>query len=246
MMQCISTPLSEDELLAIMSEVADPTVLEHLEQCGFCQEQLKRLEQMEGRLRQRLYRWDCPDAETLGAFALNLLPAEEHSQIADHVQDCPVCRQDLAAVRHFWEVIDEAEDREYRQIARPEKPPSPTAIPRPMRHPIPVMRGAMSTGAAFRGDGPQSFELDGLRLVVFATQEQGYYELNGQLLGPEAPNWRSGLVRARQGETKPILGIINERGKFQCRLPTADDANLTITAQNGMTITIEGVRIAPG
>jgi hypothetical protein len=246
MMQCISTPLSEDEFLAIMSEVADPAVLEHLEQCDFCQGQLKRLERIEGRLRQRLYRWDCPDAETLGEFALNLLPATEHSQIAEHVQDCPVCRQDLAAVRHFWEVIDEAEDREYRQIARPEKPAIWGTIPRPTRTPAIAMRGAVLTGAALRGDGPQSFELDGLRLVVFATQEQGYYELNGQLLGPEAPHWRSGLVRARQGETKPILGIINERGKFQCRLPTADDTNLTITAQNGMTITIEGVRIAPG
>lgn len=248
-MECISTPLSEDQLLAAMSDVAEDAILEHLRQCTFCKARLDRLKSAEERLIQKLYRGDCPDAETLGEFALNMLPEARQTSVAEHVHSCPRCRQDLAELKEFWDEMDQAETHERDMIQDRQRPSVPARRPKPQTSltsmhgsvPVRVMRGGM------RGDGPQSFELDGLRLVVSATQEEGYYELNGQLLGPDVPvRWRNGLVKAQQGEARPVLSIVNERGKFQCRLPTADDTDLTLTAQDGTTLLIEAIKIAPG
>ncbi len=242
-MQCISTPLSEDQLIAMMSGVAEDTVVEHLQQCAFCQNQLDRLKRAEDRLREKLHRWDCPDETTLGEFALKILSEAEQDRIAKHVKTCPLCRQDLADLQGFMDGVDRAEAQERDKIAHNRRPPA--LANRPKRPFVPAMSVAVMHGAAMRGDGPQSFEVEGLRLVVSVTHEEGYYELNGQLLGPNTQHWSNGLVKAEQGEAWPVLGIVNHRGKFQCRLPTAMDTHLTITAQDGTTIRVEGIKVAP-
>jgi hypothetical protein len=247
-MQCISTPLSEEQLLAAMSDVAEVNVSEHLDKCEFCQECLTKLERAEEKMRRKLHRWDCPNKDELGEFALSILSETEQALITEHVEGCPTCQRDLAVLRQFWEEMDRAEahERDMIQQNRPRQPKGSTSNHRGiLGNLVGVMRGA----AAMRGDemgGLQSFEWENLRLRVSATPEQGHYELRGQLSGPDAPRWRNGLVKVQQGDDRPVLSIVDDRNKFQCRLPRPGEAAMTITAQDGKTIGLEKVRIDPG
>jgi len=44
--------------------------------------------QFQQELRRSLYRFDCPDAHTLGEYELDVLDADQRLRIATHVVDC--------------------------------------------------------------------------------------------------------------------------------------------------------------
>ena len=56
---------------------------------------------IERRLRQALYRFDCPDAHRLGEYELDLLNPVERTRIAAHVLECEECTQELRDLRTF-------------------------------------------------------------------------------------------------------------------------------------------------
>lgn len=53
------------------------------------------------RLVQSLYRFDCPDAQTLGEYELDMLDPVERTRVASHVVDCHECTSDLGELRAF-------------------------------------------------------------------------------------------------------------------------------------------------
>jgi hypothetical protein len=57
--------------------------------------------QFQEELRRSLYRFDCPDAHTLGEYELDVLDADQRLRIATHVVDCEECRVDLHTLRDF-------------------------------------------------------------------------------------------------------------------------------------------------
>jgi hypothetical protein len=61
-------------------------------------------EEVEGRLRDALYRFECPGAQTLGEFVLDLFDTDERSRVAAHVGDCADCHGELNILREFLEV----------------------------------------------------------------------------------------------------------------------------------------------
>jgi hypothetical protein len=60
-----------------------------------------REDAFELQLRQSLFRFDCPDAQTLGEYELDLVDSLERRRIAAHVVDCDECRAELAVLRTF-------------------------------------------------------------------------------------------------------------------------------------------------
>lgn len=52
-------------------------------------------------LRQSLYRFDCPDAHTLGEYAFDLLEPAERTRIAAHAVECEACASELEVLRSF-------------------------------------------------------------------------------------------------------------------------------------------------
>jgi hypothetical protein len=56
---------------------------------------------LEQRLRLTLYRFDCPDAQTLGEYELDMLDPVERTRIAAHTVDCDECTADLGELRTF-------------------------------------------------------------------------------------------------------------------------------------------------
>ena len=56
---------------------------------------------METSLSHLLYRFDCPDAHTLGEYALDVLGTEERVSIASHAAGCEECAAELSTLRTF-------------------------------------------------------------------------------------------------------------------------------------------------
>jgi hypothetical protein len=58
-------------------------------------------DQLERELRRVLFRFDCPDAHTLGEYQLDLLDAEARTRVAAHAAECDECRAELQMARSF-------------------------------------------------------------------------------------------------------------------------------------------------
>lgn len=58
-------------------------------------------QELENALRSTLYRFDCPDAHTLGEYQLDLLAPEAHASVAAHAVECEACTADLQTLRAF-------------------------------------------------------------------------------------------------------------------------------------------------
>jgi hypothetical protein len=58
-------------------------------------------EDFERELRRILYRFDCPDAQTLGDYQLELLEPIERTRVAAHAVECDECRDELQTLRAF-------------------------------------------------------------------------------------------------------------------------------------------------
>jgi hypothetical protein len=48
-----------------------------------------------------LYRFDCPDAHTLGEYQLELLEPEHRTRVAAHANECDDCRSELLTLRGY-------------------------------------------------------------------------------------------------------------------------------------------------
>ncbi|RMF47532.1 MAG: hypothetical protein D6755_04995 [Anaerolineae bacterium] len=57
--------------------------------------------ELENLLRHNLYRYECPDALTLGEYHNKLLPSVEQRRIRKHVEKCPHCQQELQTLQQF-------------------------------------------------------------------------------------------------------------------------------------------------
>jgi hypothetical protein len=58
-------------------------------------------QELENALRSTLYRFDCPDAHTLGEYQLDLLAPEARTSVAAHAVECEACTADLQTLRAF-------------------------------------------------------------------------------------------------------------------------------------------------
>lgn len=56
---------------------------------------------LESQLRRSLYRFDCPDAHTLGEYELGLLDPEQRISLATHANGCDDCLAELHTLRAF-------------------------------------------------------------------------------------------------------------------------------------------------
>jgi hypothetical protein len=90
-----------DDLMAILDGDAAREIADHVRECGICSDQVAQYATAQGQLRQALYRFDCPSAQALGEYQLDLLEPVARTNVAAHTLECEECRVDLAELRHF-------------------------------------------------------------------------------------------------------------------------------------------------
>ena len=105
-MQC-SNPgaISDEELLASLDNgTMRSEVQEHLEQCQRCTALIYQYSHMERQLFHTLYRWNCPPGLVLGEYQLGLLSNEQARRVAEHVQSCERCTEEVSTLTNFLAV----------------------------------------------------------------------------------------------------------------------------------------------
>ena len=80
---------------------ARASVVAHIDGCSTCTAQVGSYAHIQVELRRALYRFDCPDAHTLGEFQLDLLEPEHRRSIATHATDCDACSAELQLLRSY-------------------------------------------------------------------------------------------------------------------------------------------------
>lgn len=66
---------------------------------------------IERQLREKLYRFDCPDPQEIGEFQLKLLSEAASDRIRTHLQTCSHCRRELAELATYLQGL--SQDLEY-------------------------------------------------------------------------------------------------------------------------------------
>jgi hypothetical protein len=94
------TSQSED-VLAYLDGAASPELANHIADCLECRQAAQYLAETQARLRQRLYRFDCPSPLELGEYNLDLVPEARRTAIAGHSLECRECGAELSTLRAF-------------------------------------------------------------------------------------------------------------------------------------------------
>src|SRR5712692_7711780 len=121
-MRCSSPPpLTEEHLDSALAGEADSGVLEHLSHCADCAARLAEARKVDQMLTALLFRWNCPTAQQLADYHLQVVEEEQSMAIRRHLDQCSHCQAELAQLRLFM-----ADER----TARPVTPPVRAALPR--------------------------------------------------------------------------------------------------------------------
>ena len=182
-------------------------------------------------LRQSLYRFDCPDAHTLGEYELDVLGASERTRIASHAVDCAECTAELAVLRAF--------------LATPTRVPEPF-VERARRIVATLLtpRPGLAYGG-LRGAGDTSmriYEADDVSVTL------GPGSTRGGLLGlvvtgdvePAALGGRE--VRAVPGEGSVVRARLDDLGNFELDNLSPGAYALEIDLPHGVLV-IEELRV---
>lgn len=90
-----------DDLIAYIDGEAGPPIAEHIQSCPGCARQAAAYARLQRRLGEIMYRFDCPPAQVLGDYEVQVLPPAERTRIAAHVLECPLCADELRTLRDF-------------------------------------------------------------------------------------------------------------------------------------------------
>jgi hypothetical protein len=186
--------------------------------------------QFQQELRRSLYRFDCPDAHTLGEYELDLLDPDHRTRIAAHAVDCDECRAELHTLREFLavplQVPESFIERARRVVAR-----LVTSTPGLAYG---GLRGAASAARLFEagdvtvtvgeGSGPGTL----IGLVAFGDSP------------PAALAGRS--VRALPRDGRPVITTLDDLGNFEFSGLPADQYAVEIDLPDGIVV-IQELRV---
>lgn len=217
--KCVDPGAIQDwELEAYADGDVSPHVVEHLSRCPACRAWLAEALSLEGRLRQALYRLNCPSPDTLRDYYWRYLAAEQQRQVEHHLDRCPHCTAELAELKEF--VTAERAESSDTLLSRAQQVAARlrlvvARIVSPARRPVLTLRGQTRDVLLFSaGDTALSVNLE--------QETTGAYTLFGQVLSPPAALSSGDRVRLTayrgakepQETTTPVQVPLNANGGF--------------------------------
>jgi hypothetical protein len=188
-------------------------------------------EELERELRLTLYRFDCPDAHTLGEYQLEVLQEQQRLQIAAHAAQCDECRTELQTLRAFLAlptmVPESLVERARRVVAKLFVPEPGLAYS--------GLRGSADTST-------QIFQAGDLTLTLGTGQTRG--SVFGLLVSAgRTPEWFEGravTLTPREGST--ISTSLDDVGTFEFAQVAAGQYALEIDLADGVVV-VEELRV---
>src|ERR1051326_5308348 len=188
-------------------------------------------EDFERELRRPLYRFDCPNAQTLGDYQLELLEPAARTRIAAHAVECDDCRDELQTLRAFLALPTPIADAPLARLRR---------FVATVFTPAPGLAYSALRGAD--GDSTRVFEAHDVTVSI------GRAQTSGSLLGlivaagrpPEALDGREVRLLPREGE--PLLTRLDDLGNFEFGEVKAGLYALEVDLPDGILV-IEELRV---
>jgi hypothetical protein len=182
-------------------------------------------------LRRALYRFDCPDAQRLGEYQLELLEPDERTRVAAHAVDCDECREELQTLRAFLAMPTPVADQPLAGVRR-----------------FIATLFAPSPGLAYSGlrgagdDSTRVFEAHDVTVSVGRTQTTG--SLLGLVVAASqsAEALEGHEVRLLPREGAAMRTELDDLGNFEFANVTAGNYALEIELPDGVLV-IEELRV---
>jgi anti-sigma factor RsiW len=90
-----------EDLTAYVDGEASDEVKAHIAACLTCAERVATDAMLQSELRGTLYRFDCPEAHTLGEYQIDALDATRRTLVAAHAAECDECQAELQVLRAY-------------------------------------------------------------------------------------------------------------------------------------------------
>ena len=230
--------ISSDDLAAFAEGLADEQTIEHLRHCPACAREAQELVLLQAALAGRLYRHSCPPAEQLIAYREGELVGNEHLIVSRHLQLCPHCARELAALAHEErQTLAERLGAALQLIkARPAAPQL-----------LPAMRGGRSEDDL----SPEGYEYEAGEVNILVTlqpaaAQPGWYDLMGLVyVGEQVPEGIGGAkVELYRDQELVAITAVSPRGQFT--IPDVRPASYKLVLLwEHRDIHIEGVQVGP-
>jgi hypothetical protein len=211
-MKCITSPaLDKVEIAKYVDGEADDAVVAHIRECPYCNERAQQWTHLQNRLKKQLYRVECPSPMELGEYHLRLLPASRKLLVAQHVRECPLCRQELARLEEFM----------LEPVAQPD-------LVRSVQVMVARLLGGKEAGqkredfswspafSGLRGAGEEPFiyEADHIQIVIEVqddVEQMGHKTLLGLVMGLESKDF---AIQISQEDRMVASTSVDEIGNF--------------------------------
>jgi anti-sigma factor RsiW len=231
--------LTEDQISAALDGMIDDGTRQHLEDCAACQALLAEAGQRENTLMDILFRHDCPSPDSLRDFAMTLLGDLENAAVLSHLQDCALCRAELAEMRAFVNSDELALEEAPQAVSAKDSTDIFTQLGDLL------LRG--STGRALpalRGEDQDliTFETEGFTMLIEIVQEAGAYAVMGQIIAANLSDWIGALVECRQEKQVRATAFVSEAGIFRCAPSVTGPINLRIIPESGRPIFVQDIK----
>jgi hypothetical protein len=212
-LECVDPGAVQDwELEACVDGEAPPHVVEHLRRCPACRARVEEHAALERRLRQALYRFDCPSPDLLRDYHWGYLPPDQRRQVEAHLATCPHCAAELDDLAGWVAAERVQPSRTLLNRARQAADQVGLVVAQllsPRLSPVPALRGERRDVLLF--------DAEGVAVSVNLEQEDtGLYTLFGQVLSPEPVALTGGYARltAREEGVDPVQASLDANGGF--------------------------------
>lgn len=238
-LKCVAPPeITEYQISLLLDGFEDENVLNHLKQCEYCMNRVKKARSFESSLHQQLYRFDCPSSDDLTDYYMELTNEHNAKSIADHLAQCPSCQKEMRMLEKF--VADDLPNDQEAESLRDEH------ILRPHPGYFTAAIEDYATARKARGKDAKQFRatVDEIQ-ILFDTQltKQGIV-LNGTIMSQkDVYDWTSSLVHFQQGGRAKYTCAVDEFSMFHCDAMDVGEYSVRIVAQDGKIIELSSLNI---
>ena len=214
---CVSPPeLDDRQLLLYLDGERSADIVAHLERCPYCRERSHQLARVQNYLTAQLYRITCPPSVELGDYVLGMLPANQSAMIADHLQNCPHCTQEVSQLTDYL--------GELGSIPKANPVEQVKVLIARMIDGIELGKlfGGMTLAPAYatlRGgtSGTITLQADGI-LIILEVQPAttGRKAILGQIASDEQDRWTGAKVELYRSDVLLASDSVNDFGAFHC------------------------------
>lgn len=244
---CTKPPaLTEDELIAVLADLAEKKVQAHLKQCPFCSAQLEEMRQIEEKLLMHMYRSDCPSADRLADYGMGNLIPDEAQKISKHLQTCLRCQQELAALEIIFGFSAKAQEPE--PLEEPLWEPVKAFVQSIGKDFLSILQPqTLQTASQFRGNDKAtvlSYSHRSVTLMLSLEKVANGLKINGSLLDTEnQERWQDSHIELISSEDVYYMALLDENDSFLLENVPEGSFRVNVYHASGRILRIEDVNL---